>query len=135
MPHTMKFEFEGPNAEIMANDLGNLLAVEFADWPQRFETLHRSPRDGDLGVRGDPVAVAALVLSVPSAILATWDLATRIRVRERVERLIRWYQQQRRSNRQTKITVIGLDGRSSALDQLPIAEIVDGLERLARESG
>ena len=43
---------------------------------------------GDAPKRGDPLALAALVLAVPGAILATLDLAERARVAERVRGLL-----------------------------------------------
>jgi hypothetical protein len=39
--------------------------------------------------RGDPVAIAALILSIPGAILATMDLLQRARVAERVRALLK----------------------------------------------
>jgi hypothetical protein len=47
------------------------------------------PAEAELSRKGaDPVAIASLVLSVPSAALAVQDLADRIRKRRRAEELI-----------------------------------------------
>lgn len=61
--------------------------------------------DGDKVI--DPVAVASLVVSIPSAVLAVQDLADRIRKRHRAQELIDHAQQQ--AARQVTIYLTSVD--------------------------
>jgi hypothetical protein len=52
--------------------------------PERHNLCH-----DDEAAKGDPVAIAALILSIPAAILATMDLVDRVGVVERVRGLLK----------------------------------------------
>lgn len=86
----------------MANLLRFLVRSEASDkGAQAFETLLQSLGE-DLAVKReqpeslpqdkrkviDPISLAALILSIPSAALAVWDLADRMRKRQRAEQLV-----------------------------------------------
>jgi len=73
----------GPNSPALAAEVEAFLADALATQAERL------PLPEDQGIRrGDPLAVAALVLAVPGAIAATLDLAARVRLAERVDRLL-----------------------------------------------
>ena len=52
------------------------------------EPERRHPARDEEAVRGDPVAIAALILAVPAAILATMDMVERAGVVEKVQGLL-----------------------------------------------
>ena len=79
---TVSIRIVGPNAEAIAAEVEPLLAEAFRETPTR----KAMPRE-QAPERADPIAVAALILSVPGVILATLDLAARARLAERIERL------------------------------------------------
>jgi len=69
--------------EALAHDWG----YQIAEVPAETATVARTTdRDREKGI--DPVSVASLVLSIPSAALAVQDLADRIRKRRRAKHLI-----------------------------------------------
>ncbi|WP_372396410.1 hypothetical protein ABMY26_11505 [Azospirillum sp. HJ39] len=73
----------GPKAPALAAEVEEFLADALGTDAERL------PPSQDQAIqRGDPLAVAALVLAVPSAIVATLDLAARARLAERIDRLL-----------------------------------------------
>jgi len=81
-------------------------------WGHHLDQRHADPAppasadDHDRGV--DPVAVAALVVSLPSAALAALDLADRIRARRRARDLID--QARRLTSRRVVVSLIAEEG-------------------------
>ncbi|TWB29655.1 hypothetical protein [Nitrospirillum bahiense] len=73
----------GSNAPALAAEVEAFLADALATRAER----HAPPQDEAIQ-RGDPLAVAALVLAIPSAITATLDLVTRARLAERIDQLL-----------------------------------------------
>jgi len=88
--------------EALAHGWGHELAEGPAEATTAAETSHD---DGDKVI--DPVAVASLVVSIPSAVLAVQDLADRIRKRHRAQELIDHAQQQ--AARQVTIYLTSVD--------------------------
>ena len=84
----VRLRIEGPEAEAAAGLLAGIAREELAAEPAVRAEAAPVPRQGE---RGDPVAVAALILSIPGAALAAWDLGERIARTPRVRALIeRW---------------------------------------------
>lgn len=80
----MNLYLEGEAAETAARALAHFFDEEFGIITNR-AAIQAQPAPGR---RADPVAIAALVLSVPGAVLATMDLAERVRLKEKIARLI-----------------------------------------------
>ena len=134
--HSIEFQFQGEGREAEAKELEALLADTFADWPQHVTEKTSIPTSSN---KSDPVAVAALILSIPAALLATWDLAQRIRLKEKVDRLINWAKEKAKNtpaghpNLPIHPTVHLPDGRVLPLDQLKPEELLDVLAQLAEK--
>ena len=80
----LRLRIEGPGAETAAAEVGRAVEAELGAVPARTAV---TPRSGE-GERADPVAVAALVLAIPGAVLQAMDLAERVRLREKLGRLL-----------------------------------------------
>lgn len=80
---TVEIRLSGVAAQGLAEPAEDLLRSAADAEPER-----RKPVLNDEVSKGDPVAVAALILSVPGAVLAMLDLAERARLAERVRHLL-----------------------------------------------
>lgn len=81
---TITVRIGGPNAESLAEEVEVFLSAAFD------ETTTRQVEAADADQRrDDPVAMAALLLSIPGALLAALELAERAKLAERVSRLRR----------------------------------------------
>ena len=131
--HSVEFQFQGEGRDAAAKELGTLLADTFADWPQQLTEKTTVPTGTH---RSDPVAVAALILSIPAALLAAWDLAQRIHLKEKVDRLINWAKEKAKNTPagHPNLPMMHLpDGRVIPLDQLKPEEFLDVLAQLAEK--
>ncbi|WP_413205736.1 hypothetical protein [Rhodospirillum sp. A1_3_36] len=80
---TARLHISGPQAERLAADVVAVLEEVLGTPPERL------PRPASAGIRrGDPIAIAALVLAIPGAVVATLDLAARAKLAERLGRLL-----------------------------------------------
>jgi hypothetical protein len=80
----LRLHLDGTAADAAADELAAFFEAEFGRRPARLPAAG----PGETGRKTDPVAIAALVLALPSAMLAAMDLAERIRLREKIARLI-----------------------------------------------
>ena len=108
MAKDLELLLRGHGAEAAADELEALLGGAADAGPG----LARRPADtaptgADKAV--DPVAVAALVLAIPSAALAVWDLASRIQGRRKAEQVVE-VAQRLRIERGVESFVLTLEG-------------------------
>ncbi|BAJ27691.1 MULTISPECIES: hypothetical protein [Kitasatospora] len=80
----MIIEIAGPNAEAARESI----AAVAADWGHPADAVPSASAAGPGSKGVDPVAVASLLLSIPSAALAVADITDRIRKRRRAGELI-----------------------------------------------
>lgn len=80
----IRLHLDGDGADELADALTAFFDKEFGRRPHR---SREKPETGG-GDKADPVAVAALILSLPSATLAAFDLAERIKLRDKIVRLL-----------------------------------------------
>ena len=97
---TFKLQIEGPDAEDTANRLSELIEKKLGQKPSR--TIPEKPKGV---VRTDPLAVAAIILAIPSALLAIRDLRDRSPKKETVEVIINFGDKEHKKNPETNITI------------------------------
>ena len=127
-----EFSIQGDQSGSTNQELSTLLQDVFTDWPLQ-KTTKPVESPGEARTRTDPVTVAALVLAVPGAILATWDLAQRIELKKKVERLIDWARRKKKENPTLVITLTLSGIRVKYLDRTEPEEILDALAEWAEK--
>ena len=83
---TIQLRIEGPNGEQLADSLSNLLSSEFQIQPQ----VIASPGLAAEGTKNidRKLAVLAIVLALPGFVNDTADVAERLQLKQRIEKLI-----------------------------------------------
>lgn len=84
----VRIRVEGGGAAEAASALAKFLCDELGVEARSRRSLPLSPRHGSL--RSDPVAIATLILTIPSVALSLIEIADRVDTRGKVERLIGW---------------------------------------------
>lgn len=118
----LEFHIEGPGASSVAEELASLLESEFGERPRRSERGGSSGSD-EHQEKVDPTALAALavVLALPGAIKNTLDLAQRLKLKQKLDRLIEWVKQRP----EIRITIVSGRGPSIRLDRATPAQIME----------
>jgi hypothetical protein len=117
---SFKLCIEGPEAEERAKELSSFIEKEFGERPvqQSKEKLQQRERFRSV----DPLALAAIVLAVPSALLAATDLVARMKKKGKIDALIQWAKEQRHEG---SVTIIAPDGTAVHLHKTNSGEILD----------
>ena len=126
----IEFQFHGEGRDALARELSDLLSNEFDGWPQHTTNKTIAPVGEQ---KSDPVAIAALIIAVPAAVLATWDLAQRIQVKQKIDRLISWAKRKESEAPETQMTIHLPGGAVVRLDQVKPESILDVLAVLAEK--
>lgn len=129
MSEEFQFQFDGVDSRAAAEELAAFLQNDFADWQPRAEE-QKSAIEGRKS--GDTLAVLAVILSVPGAILATWDIAVRINLKTKIDRVIEWGQE-RAARGEEVPRIVFPDGSAVPLDQAKTADILNALDEASKK--
>jgi hypothetical protein len=126
-----EFCFGGPAAEADARELADFLAGEFPDWPTHVGPGRVVPTAP--GTRGDAttLAIIALVLALPGSIKNAIDLADRLKLKTKLERLIDWAKARRERRLTNPSIALPPHGASVPLDQVKPEQVLQALDLLA----
>jgi len=123
----------GPAAQEVARDLAELLRSQLPDWPCSLPPAPQThPSEATRG--GEGLAMVAIALALPPAVLATWDLAVRARVAERLRGLIHRVRRHLEGCPGSDVRCRPAGGASLALDESELDRIVDALAEMARRN-
>lgn len=81
----------------------------------------------------DPVTIAAVVFTIPPAIIATLDLIERKKTRDKLDLLIELVQKQQEKTPDTQTNLINPDGMSSPLVSLNSLELIETAAKLMKK--
>ena len=121
-----ELHFTGPEAESLANDLSAFIKAEFGETPSRIEPPSSAggPKPGERGV--DPVAVAAVILAIPGAVLAIRDLVDRIARKKQMDSLNQMIL--KKAGNKHEVVFHTSDGKMIILGKAKTAEVLDMIE-------
>jgi hypothetical protein len=132
--HHIEFQFQGKTDDPYIHALKTLLADILPDWPQQTIEKTGVPARGD---KSDPIAIAALavattslIVAIPGGVLATWNLAERIKLKEKIDRLLVWVQERAATLSQSSPTMHLPNGKVIPLGTVKPEEILDMLDEL-----
>jgi hypothetical protein len=120
----VELRISGPDAEALAAELAALVDDEFGTRPP-VRPIRSSAPPGEVMRSADPVAVAALVLAVPGALLAASDLARRMEVSQKIGRLLEWARRKTPESTSNRLEIVDGDGRARRLDRVDSAEVIE----------
>lgn len=122
----LQFHLQGPQTDVTAAALEAFFAETFSERVRR-----ESPPTVSSGTEKaiDPVtvAVAALILNIPNALLATANLAERLQLKQKVERLIALARREWREHG-TRIWLQRRNATPLALDEIEPADVLDAAD-------
>ena len=119
----LQFRIEGPDARNLAGELREILESELAT-PVTSRT-ESSPAGGSAMRSGDPLTVAALVLSLPGALLAAADLAQRLELKEKADRLLQRLRNRTAKSLGHRVEVVDAEGRGRSVETLDSDELLE----------
>lgn len=117
----IRLHIEGADRNAVADEIEAFLAETFDTKPTRLPV----GRAGGGAMRSDPAAVAALVLSVPGAVMAAMDMAERMRLKDKLGGLIALARRRRESG-----TVVRLETANGLKDlgRVDSDELIDAAQ-------
>jgi hypothetical protein len=120
----LQFHFRDSDSRGAADELAQFLANELPDWQPRVEEQVLS---GEARRDTDPVAIIALILSIPPAIQSAWDLAQRIKLKEKIDKLIAWAKDRSARGKVNPSVLLPPEGKAVPLDQAASQQILDAV--------
>ncbi len=114
----VRFRFTGADAADQGAALERFLSETFS-----VSSVRRTSEAGVTakeGTKADPVAIVALVLSIPAAAMAAQDLAERLKLVEKVKALLAFAKE-----RLHGVEIVGPDGAPLPLDDATPGQVID----------
>ncbi len=128
--NNLKFNIQGPQAQSVAQELAAMIDQTFDHSAQITKPPFAKTADN---TKADPVAIAALVIAIPSAVLAVVDLVQRSKKKTKANHVIDFAQRQHRQNPQTAITITMPDGVSVNLHHIDSNALIDLARQISEE--
>lgn len=119
----LEIQIEGQEVEEAAGLLARALEKELGYKPGLKRLVATDDKETRLDL--DPVAVATLLVSIPGAALAAWDLVQRFKKRNKAEKIIKEARELTEARPGLRITISTPGGTTVRLDKMDPNELVD----------
>ncbi len=127
----LQFQSTGPEANEGIQDLAELFRRDFPEWQVHQEGATLVPGER----KADTVAVLSLIVMIPPAIMASWDLARRVELKKRVvDPLIAWAKNRRQSGKTNPVVMLSPDEEAVPLDEVRPDEVLNAVDAAIKES-
>ena len=123
----ISFFVEGQDAETGANEIKKIINDEFEYEPQILADKENNREGSTKAV--DPIALGALILAVPAAILAVADLASRIKNKKKLDRVLEKIQKRVIQKKEVTVKIIYPNGMIKDISSVDSVEILDTFSR------
>jgi len=123
----ISFFVKGQDAETGANEIKKIINDEFEYEPQILADKENKPEGSTKAV--DPIALGALILAVPAAILAVADLADRIKNKKKLDRVLEKIQKRVVQKKEVTVKIIYPNGMIKDISSVDSVEILDNFSR------
>ena len=119
----IQFQIQAHDAEVIAQKISAILAEELRAQPE-VSSASRPRREGSRAV--DPVALAALIVSIPSAVLATLDILERMKKKREIEKALEKISELTHEYPDAAILLNAPDGTLLRIEKSSAAKLIDG---------
>jgi len=124
-----KIQIKGRHAEEVAKILSELIKKEFGYTPER--VIQEPKKDTEKVV--DPLTIAAIIITIPPALVATLDLIERRKTRDKLDLLIELVKKQQEKTPDTQTSLITPDGISKPIVRLNSLEIIEAAAKIMKK--
>jgi hypothetical protein len=128
-----QFTFDGPEAQANAQALNAFLKTEFSDWSTQIAPVQPPPSAPDKRDAALFVAIIALIVALPSGIKDGIDLADRIQLKPRLDRLIAWAKERRAQRLRNPFVAVPPQNTPIPLDQAKPEQLLDAIAQSAKQ--
>jgi hypothetical protein len=127
---SISFDLKSPKAEETAKRLASCLEQELGDWQVQFQS-HSSAASAPEGEKGDAIPILTLLVTVPPAILAAWDIAQRLKLAEKARRFLKVARERLKRDEQRMVTLHVPSKVPVPLDKAEPHDLVNAIAALA----
>lgn len=127
----LQFRIEGEGSEDAAEALARWIEADWGIAPALLESRQAPAEAG--AAKTDPIALAALILSIPSVILATVDLIDRIKKKEKLDTLLEQTRKLQQEHSTLRIRVITPGGTVLELENTTSAQLLDAAAEIKQK--
>jgi hypothetical protein len=128
-----QFIFDGPDAQADAHALDAFLKTEFSDWSVHISRIQPLPSAPDKRDAALFVAIIALIVALPSGIKDGIDLADRILLKPKLDRLIAWAKERRAKRLRNPFVAVPPQNTPIPLDQAKPEQLLDAIAQSAKQ--